>query len=106
MREEQLCRWDRACTGGLGTQTVQGTQSAQIIEEENLEAAQEMHGKLLQSEDCDLTSLLCQNRRSKRFLCLSRYLEKVREMTRFLRMLLQDAGPASTALWLRDFLCS
>lgn len=65
-----------------------------------------MHGKLLQSEDCDLTSLLWQNGRSKRFLCLSRYLEKAREMARFLRMLVQDAGPASTALWLRDFLCS
>lgn len=59
--------------------------------------------KLLQSEDCDL-ALLWQKGRSKRFSCLSMYLEKVREMATFLRMLLQDAGPASTDSWLRDFL--
>lgn len=63
-----------------------------------------MDGKLLQSEGCDLTTLLWQKGRSKRFLCLSRYLEKVREMARFFRMLLQDAGPASADSWLRDFL--
>lgn len=38
--------------------TMQDIQFAPAGEEENLEAALEMDGKLLQSEDCDLTSLL------------------------------------------------